>query len=186
MTLPGWVGFREPRGRLGGRYTKNVTICPTSACTTPLAFSPDVQGWNPSPPESPTPSGGPSPPTPLVTDTRVETHRASLNYTDLSSRSPRAQHRWVHNRGPTVILRLPCGRSEVGARLQPLPTLFKDFTVHSSSTLAAWLGTDWIRAPRVWHRLIRLGATFPVVERTPWALSSAAIACRQVLRMRCG
>ena len=35
MTLPGWVGFREPRGRLGGRYTKNVTICPTYACTTP-------------------------------------------------------------------------------------------------------------------------------------------------------
>jgi hypothetical protein len=24
-----WVGVREPRGRLGGRYTKNVTICPT-------------------------------------------------------------------------------------------------------------------------------------------------------------
>ena len=23
MTLPGWVGFREPRGRLGGRYAKN-------------------------------------------------------------------------------------------------------------------------------------------------------------------
>ena len=35
MTLPGWVGVREPRGRLGGRYAKNVTICPTQACTTP-------------------------------------------------------------------------------------------------------------------------------------------------------
>ena len=33
MTLPGWVGVREPRGRLGGRYAKNVTICPTQACT---------------------------------------------------------------------------------------------------------------------------------------------------------
>ena len=32
--LPGWVGVREPRGRLGGRYAKNVTICPTQACTT--------------------------------------------------------------------------------------------------------------------------------------------------------
>jgi hypothetical protein len=29
VTLPGWVGVREPRGRLGGRYAKNVTICPT-------------------------------------------------------------------------------------------------------------------------------------------------------------
>ena len=36
MTLPGWVGIREPRGRLGGRYAKNVTICPTQACTTPF------------------------------------------------------------------------------------------------------------------------------------------------------
>ena len=35
MTLPGWVGVREPWGRLGGRYAKNVTICPTLACTTP-------------------------------------------------------------------------------------------------------------------------------------------------------
>ena len=35
MTLPGWVGVREPRGRLGGLYAKNVTICPTQACTTP-------------------------------------------------------------------------------------------------------------------------------------------------------
>jgi len=35
VTLPGWVGVREPRGRLGGRYTKNVTICPTYACTKP-------------------------------------------------------------------------------------------------------------------------------------------------------
>ena len=37
MTLLGWVGFREPRGRLGGRYTKNVTIGPTLACTKPRA-----------------------------------------------------------------------------------------------------------------------------------------------------
>ena len=36
MTLPGWVGVGEPRGRLGGLYAKNVTICPTQACTTPL------------------------------------------------------------------------------------------------------------------------------------------------------
>jgi hypothetical protein len=35
VTLPGWVGVREPWGRLGGRYAKNVTICPTQACTTP-------------------------------------------------------------------------------------------------------------------------------------------------------
>ena len=35
MTLPGCVGAREPIGRLGGRYAKNVTICPTQACTTP-------------------------------------------------------------------------------------------------------------------------------------------------------
>ena len=35
MTLPGWVGVREPWGRLGGRYAKNVTICPTLDCTTP-------------------------------------------------------------------------------------------------------------------------------------------------------
>ena len=35
MTLPGWVGVREPWGRLGGRYAKNVTICPTLVCTTP-------------------------------------------------------------------------------------------------------------------------------------------------------
>ena len=28
-------GVREPWGRLGGRYAKNVTICPTQACTTP-------------------------------------------------------------------------------------------------------------------------------------------------------
>ena len=48
MTLPGWVGFREPRGRLGGRYTKNVTICPTLACTTPLFWS-----WLPILPASP-------------------------------------------------------------------------------------------------------------------------------------
>ena len=40
MTLPGWVGVREPRGRLGGRYTKNVTICPTQACTTPPTLPP--------------------------------------------------------------------------------------------------------------------------------------------------
>jgi len=42
VTLPGWVGVREPWGRLGGRYAKNVTICPTLACTTPprpLGFS---------------------------------------------------------------------------------------------------------------------------------------------------
>ena len=35
MTLPGWVGVREPRGRLRGLYAKNVTICPTQACTIP-------------------------------------------------------------------------------------------------------------------------------------------------------
>jgi hypothetical protein len=35
VTLPGWVGVREPWGRLGGRYAENVTICPTQACTTP-------------------------------------------------------------------------------------------------------------------------------------------------------
>ena len=35
MTLPGWVGVGEPRGRLGRLYAKNVTICPTQACTTP-------------------------------------------------------------------------------------------------------------------------------------------------------
>ena len=35
MTLPGWVGVGESRGRLGGLYAKNVTICPTQACTTP-------------------------------------------------------------------------------------------------------------------------------------------------------
>ena len=35
VTLPGWVGVGEPRGRLGGLYAKNVTICPTLACTTP-------------------------------------------------------------------------------------------------------------------------------------------------------
>ena len=35
MTLPGWVGVREPWGGLGGRYAKNVTICPTQACTKP-------------------------------------------------------------------------------------------------------------------------------------------------------
>ena len=29
VTLPGWVGVGEPRGRLGGLYAKNVTICPT-------------------------------------------------------------------------------------------------------------------------------------------------------------
>ena len=43
MTLPGWVGVREPGGRLGGRYTKNVTICticPTLACTTPCTVPP--------------------------------------------------------------------------------------------------------------------------------------------------
>ena len=35
--LPGWVavGVREPWGRLGGRYAKNFTICPTQACTKP-------------------------------------------------------------------------------------------------------------------------------------------------------
>eukprot|EP00964_Phaeocystis_antarctica_P094412 scaffold61153_cov52-Phaeocystis_antarctica.AAC.1 len=33
VTLPGWVGVREPRGRLGGLYAKNVTICPTHACS---------------------------------------------------------------------------------------------------------------------------------------------------------
>ena len=38
MTLPGWVSVREPRGRLGGRYAKNVTICPTFACTTPASL----------------------------------------------------------------------------------------------------------------------------------------------------
>ena len=32
----GWVGVREPRGRLGELYAKNVTICPTQACTTPI------------------------------------------------------------------------------------------------------------------------------------------------------
>ena len=38
MTLPGWVAVREPRARLGGLYVaKNVTICPTYACTTPGA-----------------------------------------------------------------------------------------------------------------------------------------------------
>ena len=31
------VGVGEPRGRLGGLYAKNVTICPTQACTTPTA-----------------------------------------------------------------------------------------------------------------------------------------------------
>jgi hypothetical protein len=31
----GTVGVREPWGRLGGRYAKNVTICPTQACTKP-------------------------------------------------------------------------------------------------------------------------------------------------------
>ena len=35
MTLPGWVGVREPRGRLGGLYAKNDTICPTQACNIP-------------------------------------------------------------------------------------------------------------------------------------------------------
>ena len=45
MTLPGWVGVREPRGRLGGRYAKNVTICPTQACTKPL----DWMGRDPRP-----------------------------------------------------------------------------------------------------------------------------------------
>ena len=39
MTLPGWVGVREPRGRLGGRYAKNVTICPTQACTKPYRIT---------------------------------------------------------------------------------------------------------------------------------------------------
>ena len=37
VTIPGWVGFREPRGQLGGRYTKDVTICPTYARHTPQA-----------------------------------------------------------------------------------------------------------------------------------------------------
>ena len=32
----GWVGVGEPRGRLGGLYAKNVTICPTQASTTPF------------------------------------------------------------------------------------------------------------------------------------------------------
>ena len=49
LTLPGWVGVREPRGRLGGRYAKNVTICPTQACTTPACsatgFSATGWGW---------------------------------------------------------------------------------------------------------------------------------------------
>ena len=40
MTLPGWVGVREPRGRLGGRFTKNVTICPTQGCTTSARVTP--------------------------------------------------------------------------------------------------------------------------------------------------
>jgi hypothetical protein len=31
VTLPGWVGVRKPKGRLGARYAKNVTICPTLA-----------------------------------------------------------------------------------------------------------------------------------------------------------
>ena len=31
--------YREPIGRLGGRYAKNVTICPTQACTTPTAVT---------------------------------------------------------------------------------------------------------------------------------------------------
>ena len=35
MTPPGRVGVREPRGRLGGLYAKNVTICPTQACNIP-------------------------------------------------------------------------------------------------------------------------------------------------------
>jgi hypothetical protein len=43
VTLPGWVDVREPRGRLGGRYTKNVTICPTQACTKPLRESNNLQ-----------------------------------------------------------------------------------------------------------------------------------------------
>ena len=49
MTLPGWVGFREPRGRLGGRYTKNVTICPTYACTTPSSSCAPTRSPNPNP-----------------------------------------------------------------------------------------------------------------------------------------
>ena len=36
MALPGWVGVREPWGPLGGRYAKNVTICPSPRrATTP-------------------------------------------------------------------------------------------------------------------------------------------------------
>ena len=35
VTLPDWVGVGEPRGRLGVLYAKNITICPTQACTTP-------------------------------------------------------------------------------------------------------------------------------------------------------
>ena len=36
MTLPGWVGVREPsRVARGTTDTKNVTICPTYACTAP-------------------------------------------------------------------------------------------------------------------------------------------------------
>ena len=44
MTLPGWVGVREPRGRLGGLYAKNVTICPTQGCTKPQERVEKTQG----------------------------------------------------------------------------------------------------------------------------------------------
>ena len=37
MTLPAWVAVREPRARLWGAVAKNVTICPTQACTKPVA-----------------------------------------------------------------------------------------------------------------------------------------------------
>ena len=44
VTLPGWVGVREPRGRLGDDTRKKLpfTICPTQgqACTTPHGKSP--------------------------------------------------------------------------------------------------------------------------------------------------
>ena len=43
VTLPGWVGVGEPSCRLGGLYAKNVTICPTQACTIPHA----VRLWRP-------------------------------------------------------------------------------------------------------------------------------------------
>ena len=53
MTLPGWVGVGEHRGRLGGLYAKNVTIYPTQAAlyraashSCPVAFSLSVGVWN--------------------------------------------------------------------------------------------------------------------------------------------